>query len=695
MTPGQERNKGWRENIDAAAAPPDFEALAAPVLALKKGTSMNEVYAVVAALCKALEGAARSTCQVVRDLACRHLREIVGIQSPASLFDSLLQEKRPQEERPSQVEDLIALAQERCELFHDGDGRAFAVVRTETHRETHPLRARSFARFLRSAYFERIERGVSEQAISDAIATLEGFAFRDGPVHEVFVRFGKDPNTKKVYLDLGDGLWRAVEIDAQGWRVVVDVPVRFLRPAGLRPLPEPPLRAKGSAPRLDPVAWNRFVHIHEADRQVAVAWLVAAILVRGPYVTLVLLGEQGSGKSSTARVLRILVDPVKAPLRSTPREERDIVIAAGNGGVVAFDNVSHLSELLADAMCRLSTGAGFSTRALYTNDEEYLFEGRRPQLLNGITNFISRDDLADRSAVLQVPLLKSPEPEEDFWTALEEARPELLADLLDLASATLARLPEARALLAGERAPRMADFTQVGVAADLALGGTGRGFLSRYREVLRGQAGEVLTDDPVGAAMLTFLAPGSEWRGTAAELLDALGRDEAARRRLPKTPRGLTAALDRLKPAFRRVGIAFERSGRGDERGIKFRRVARHAAPTGHRAVPDAESAAGPGPSNPPDGATQTNGVSGAGTHGAAPAQHAGTEQTGQAGPSEGASRAAPTTDCQGATPAPAPPESVGNTATGASPSASPASPGGVPADAPPTVPAQGRKYVL
>lgn len=686
MSSSQGPRKGWRENIDAADAPPDFEALAAPVLALKKGASMNEVYAAITAVCDALDGAALPTAHAVRDLACRHLRTVVGLQSPASLFDSLLRDKRPQDERPNQVEELIALAHERCDLFHDGDGRAFADVRTETHRETHPLRARSFARFLRSAYFEKVEKGVSEQAVSDAVATLEGFAFRDGSVRETCVRFGKDATSGKVYLDLGDALWRAIEIDDGGWRLVADVPVRFLRPAGLRPLPDPPLRPAGAQPRLDSEDWRRFLHIDEADRPVVLAWLVAALLVRGPFVTLVLLGEQGSGKSSTARLLRILIDPAKAPLRSTPREERDIVIAAGNGGVVAFDNVSYISDLLADAMCRLSTGAGFSTRALYTNDEEYLFEGRRPQLLNGITNFIARDDLADRSAVLSIPLLKSPEPEEDFWAALEGARPCLLADLLDLASATLARLPEAKAVLAGERSPRMADFTQVGVAADISLGGTGYGFLERYREILRGQAGEVLTDDPVGAAILEFLAPGDEWRGTAAGLLDALGRDEATQRRLPKTPRGLTAGLDRLKPALRRVGISFERSGRGDERKIELRRVGRQAAADGRRAAAEAATRTGAPPTRPASREVHGNGTAGVGTHGAAPPQQAGTEPSGQSGPSEAASSAAPPPDGRGAAPGLERNGTVGGAAASDSTSRAPAGTGGS---------GHGRKYVL
>jgi hypothetical protein len=39
---------------------------------------------------------------------------------------------------------------------------------------------------------------------------------------------------------------------------------------------------------------------------------------------------------------------------------------------------------LSDTLCSLSTGGGFSVRALYTNNDEVLFDAARPIILNGI-----------------------------------------------------------------------------------------------------------------------------------------------------------------------------------------------------------------------------------------------------------------------------------------------------------------------
>jgi hypothetical protein len=65
-------------------------------------------------------------------------------------------------------------------------------------------------------------------------------------------------------------------------------------------------------------------------------------------------------------------------VRSLSREERELMIAASNGYLLAFDNLSGLPNWLSDALCRLATGGSFAVRQLYTDDEEMLFEAARP-----------------------------------------------------------------------------------------------------------------------------------------------------------------------------------------------------------------------------------------------------------------------------------------------------------------------------
>jgi hypothetical protein len=79
-----------------------------------------------------------------------------------------------------------------------------------------------------------------------------------------------------------------------------------------------------------------------------------------------------------------------------PRDERDLMIAATNAWLVAFDNLSSLPPWLSDALCRLATDGGFSTRTLYTDSGETLFSAQRPVLINGIEQIATRADLLPR-----------------------------------------------------------------------------------------------------------------------------------------------------------------------------------------------------------------------------------------------------------------------------------------------------------
>src|SRR5439155_10439233 len=117
-----------------------------------------------------------------------------------------------------------------------------------------------------------------------------------------------------------------------GWTVEHSSPVYFRRPKGLRGLPEP---VRGGA--FDEL-WQ-FLNIREEHRPLVVGLLIAWLFPTGPYPICCLHGEQGSAKSTTARVLRLLVDPSKAPLRGVPRDERDIVISAAKAWILAQDNL--------------------------------------------------------------------------------------------------------------------------------------------------------------------------------------------------------------------------------------------------------------------------------------------------------------------------------------------------------------------
>src|SRR5215831_4048759 len=203
------------------------------------------------------------------------------------------------------------------------------------------------------------------------------------------------------------------------------------------------------------------------DFVLVVAWLLATLRTGGPYPVLAISGEQGSAKTVLSKLLKALIDPNAAPVRALTREERDLVIAANNSHVLAFDNLSSLPHVLSDAFCRLATGASFGLRQLYTDADEVLFQAARPILLNGIEDVISRSDLADRALFLTLPPIAGNRrrSERQLWRDFEIARPRILGALLDAVTHGLRNVVGIHL----EELPRMADFALWATACETAF----------------------------------------------------------------------------------------------------------------------------------------------------------------------------------------------------------------------------------
>ena len=78
---------------------------------------------------------------------------------------------------------------------------------------------------------------------------------------------------------------------------------------------------------------RRFVNVPGEDGWILYsACLIAYLRPRGPYPVLVLNGEHGSAKSTTARCGRAVIDPNQAPLRRPPNGDRDLMMVETSRG---------------------------------------------------------------------------------------------------------------------------------------------------------------------------------------------------------------------------------------------------------------------------------------------------------------------------------------------------------------------------
>jgi hypothetical protein len=243
---------------------------------------------------------------------------------------------------------------------------------------------------------------------------------------------------------------------------------------------------------------------------------------------------------------------------------------------------------MADALCRVTTGAGWGERALFTNGEEYAARVCNLVLLNGIPSLLGRSDLADRALALTLSAIPDAarRTEAEIWDAFEAVRPAVLALLLDALVLVLRDAPG----LALPRLPRMADFARVACAAAPAFGWTAGEMLGALEENWAGVFGTVVEADPVATAVQALAEArgkerlGEPWVGTATELLAELDRrvppDQRGGNAWPKDVARLATCLRRAAPALRRAGVEVAHARTGAARLVTIEaRGAQAASP--------------------------------------------------------------------------------------------------------------------
>lgn len=500
----------------------------------------------------------------------RPLEDSSGPVAVAAQSEQSLDVLPKSERRRSLLEEIHQCA----ELFRTPEGVPYLAVREDGAQKTWPLRSKQARGWVASFAYRRMRAPLADKAHREVMLTLEGEALNEGPVCEVHVRVAQEADA--IYLDLANEQGEVVKLTKDDWSVMSarDAPVRFRSSQGSRPLPRP-VRG-GNLEDLRPL-----LNVPNDDTwYLIVGWLVGILCPDCPMPLLVLQGEQGSAKSTTAYLLRALVDPAKPMHRAPPKNEQDIAIAARNSRVLAYDNLSVIPPWLSDALCRLATGGGFGTRTLYADEEETLFDARRPLVLTGITDLLGRPDLADRALLVELPTIAEHrrQDEQRVREEFERLHPALLGALCDAVCAMLRHLPEVRERL--QSPPRMADFAQRVSAAEAALGWPSGSFLAAYRANRAETAAQSLESDPVATSVCALLEslPQHCWRGTTQDLLRTLtGLQKASGLPAdwPRTARGLTSRLKRAAPVLRACGIDVGRTvptGHARQRLLELKR---------------------------------------------------------------------------------------------------------------------------
>jgi hypothetical protein len=456
------------------------------------------------------------------------------------------------EEVQSQATQLMAFGfRDGVKLWHSPDGIGHASVLVGGHLEHYRIRSSGFDAWLRDQYGQsnqtmfdgkRVPQVPGTQALKDAIASLHGYALRHGATQEVAMRVGG--NSEVIWIDLGTRDWSAIKVTAEGWDMVQDVGVPFVRGETMLPLPKP--TRDGDIRDLLGV-----VNIKEEDLVLAAGWLQQVLNPVGDYPFVNVFGDSEMGKTFLCITLLTIVDPRTTKLRKLSGDE-DLMVAALNNWAMGFDNWSRISGDVADTLCMISTEISSGKRKLYSDDEEHTFTVRRPIIFNGIPGDLTeRSDLASRTILLAVPRITQRKRKADLEREFKKIWPGVFGALLD---GLVAGLRDQKSIVVEDPA-RLMDFEAFAEAGCRGMGFEEWEFVNGYKRNRHGQMEMAAEASPIGVAVVKWLKGNSRgFAGKASVLLDKLGPYKSGRD-WPRTAGRLSSELSRLAKPLAAIGI--------------------------------------------------------------------------------------------------------------------------------------------
>ena len=122
----------------------------------------------------------------------------MGTTTAGDTIEEVTEDKRNAKRGKSQIKELLALAEEGIEPFHDREGIAYARVSEGNRNIVALIDGNDFKHVLRHRYYVRHQSGPNDEALNTAIRTLQARACFDGERYDVHLRGAQHDGTSHV-----------------------------------------------------------------------------------------------------------------------------------------------------------------------------------------------------------------------------------------------------------------------------------------------------------------------------------------------------------------------------------------------------------------------------------------------------------------------------------------------------------------
>jgi len=431
-----------------------------------------------------------------------------------------------------------------------------------------PVRSKKFKNWLSFLMYNNEGKGVSNEAVSTVINVISGKCQYEGKYYTLYNRVAPGVDGS-IFIDMVDEGWRAIKVTKDGWEITETPPILFRRYNHQKPLIIPIIPSSLSEAQECVKRFLNHVNVNDSEetqgnRLALICTMISYLIPTIPHPVMVVFGPQGAAKSYLHKLIRRIIDPSSIELLKLPHDVKEIIQQLDHNWLCFYDNLTYLSTDMSDTFCMAATGAGFSKRELYSDDDDVIFDYKRCLGLNGINPAARRGDLLDRSILIEVEKIKKRRTEAEVDIKFDVDKAYIFGGILTVLAEALRVYPEIKIT----DYQRLADFHRYGCAIAQAYGSTAEAFSEAYKNKVANQTDEALNADPVGLAMIRFLEKTFKeesktvWKGTPTELLDAVTQialelklQTGLNTNWPRSPQPFSRRLNDLTPAINKKGF--------------------------------------------------------------------------------------------------------------------------------------------
>jgi hypothetical protein len=373
-----------------------------------------------------------------------------------------------------------------------------------------------FAEYIAHRFYLRDGRAPSSTSLNDCLRTIKGKARFEGEKRDLVLRVGESEGA--FYYDMCDDKGRSVKITPDSW-AVCQAPIIFRRFQHMIAQPEPAADGDGSLDR-----FVKMWHLASSDHEDMLKIMMGCMLVpRIPKTGLGLHGPPGSAKSLLTRAIKQIIDPSSITNQKIPGKEDELKRVLSKHHICTFDNVRNMTRGQADILCNAITGGATSSRALYTNDDDFTREIKTAIIVNGVNLEITEPDLLDRFYTLEMNVIPKElrRAEGEVLEEIERLTPGVLSDLFGY----LSKAMRIKLDVEVKERPRMADWYEWAICFAEAMG-MGREHFERMFKASQERQNEfAIENDPVATVLVSYVQSLTEppyFAGTTRQLLGKL-----------------------------------------------------------------------------------------------------------------------------------------------------------------------------